>query len=939
MFWNFFSATGLYKPSNTTWINNSHEILSRIGNDDREKVIQFWVSFYDEAIKKCKITNMNECLPMKNDFVYKQGVFTRLDHHRGMNLSEEELRNIQIFIEESTFQFDEESMYKTVPNVITKMIKKGEESGYSSAKDFLYSSNKLSEQEKESLNVFGNYTLEVLIIHVLSTLFNAVESNSVIRLSTLVDRLDTAVRSQITLLMRRKFQREWTSQPSAPKASASEKAQTGAKTRSRYFSFGILLVEFMQIRDLIEVSHIGNIEDEPIRKKEGSFYIAKHQNVHCKFSVSDLPIRFSLPMVCKPEDWQSVLPANQKPKYLSDLRGGYLSSLTADIDERYRLLSSHNIDHFYLELNKDYDQLCNIMNKLQSQPFKVNSLFLKYIRDNESILVEHGLLLPSFLSKLKFKDIYEIFKNKYYSYNFKKGVSLSALLKELSQLMQRACYEQYILKLAIVYEGYHFYLPAFLDFRGRIYRSGILHFHERDLARSLVVFAGVVNDNNDEKNIETFIEASSFHYKGFQNYSEGRNFLIDEIESSPDEKTLIEKARKAKKPLQLLSCTVALVDSFQLLDDWSPNFNKNLIYYPITQDASASAYQLMSYFLLDKSLAQNTNLIAPNNDDNIQDLYEYLLEDMKVFIKETYKNDSLLLTVGENLTRKIVKNIFMPMIYGKTIMSTAAYLQEALSLDLGKRSKTVAKVFYVFFEKKYDRLNCLMNLIKNIGWFSSERDLAVCYKVPLFTTIQDYRKSSETHIWVHDIKSTSKRKVTLSIPSDKRDSRKTMTSTFVNFIHQKDACLAMSVVKSLLNDSTPIYTVHDNFLSTAPYSFNLPSLYINAYVAMGPPLVVINEFIYMNLYKPDYPDSLSKRVIPSVELESLLNNCIPAELRGKNNTWTKKKRLIVNSYNSYINAVCGPIKNDTTYESKYVAHIKNWNEFKKRLSDRYCLHY
>ncbi|XP_074373729.1 putative DNA-directed RNA polymerase [Apium graveolens] len=765
MIWNFFNAAKVYKPSNTTWIFNSHEFLPHIGNDDREKVIQFWVEFYDEAIKKCEITNMNECVPMKNDFIYKQVIFKRLNHHRGMNLSEEELRDIQKFIEESTFEFDEESMYKTVPNVIIDMIKKGEQSatlGYSSAKDFLLLSKKLSDEEKESLNVFGNYTLEVLIIHVLSTLFNAVESNSVIRLSTLVDRLDTAVRSQITLLMRRKFHREWTpvvpEQPSAPKAKASDEAKTRAKTRSRYFSFGTELVKFMQKRDLIEVSHIGNIEDDPIRKKGGDFYIAKHQNVHCKFPVSDLPIRFSLPMVYKPEDWKSILPDNQKPKYLSDIRGGYLSSLTADIDERYRLLSSHNIDHFYLELNQNSDQLCNIMNKLQSEPFKVNSLFLKYIRDNESILVEHGLLLPSFLSKLKFKDIYEIFKNKYYSYNFKKGVRLATLFKELSQLIQRACYEQYILKLSIVYEGYRFYLPAFLDFRGRIYRSGILHFHERDLARSLVVFvedAYGLDNQKDMNLLKSFVEASSFHYKGFTNYSNGLKWFADHISSSlNDNNTLIEKARDAKKPLQLLSCAVALNDVDERPPERGPDIFQDLIYYPITQDASASAYQLMSYFLLDKSLAQNTNLIAPDNDDNIQDLYEYLLEDMKVFIKETYKKDSLILTVGENLTRKIMKNIFMPMIYGKTIMSTAAYLQEALPLDLGKRSKTVAKVFYVFFEKKYDRLYCLMNLIKNIGWFSSERDLAVCYKVPLFTTIQDYRKSSETHIWVHDIKSS-----------------------------------------------------------------------------------------------------------------------------------------------------------------------------------------
>ncbi|KAL8125465.1 hypothetical protein AgCh_012956 [Apium graveolens] len=507
MIWNFFNAAKVYKPSNTTWIFNSHEFLPRIGNDDREKVIKFWVEFYDEAIKKCEITNMNECVPMKNDFIYKQVVFKRLNHHRGMNLSEEELRDIQKFIEESSFEVDEESMYKTVPNIITDMIKKGEQSatlGYSSAKDFLLLSKKLSDEEKESLNVF-------------------------------VDCLDTAVRSQITLLMRRKFHREWTpivpEQPSAPKAKSSDEAKTRAKTRSRYFSSGTELVEFMQKRDLIEVSHIGNIEDDHIRKKGSDFYIAKHQNVHCKFPVSDLPIRFSLPMVCKPQDWKT-----------------------------------------------------------------------------------------------------------------------------------------------------------FLDFRGRIYRSGILHFHERDLARSLVVFAEDAYglDNQKDMNLlKSFIEASSFHYKGFTNYSNGLKWFADYISSSlNDNNTLIEKARDAKKPLQLLSCAVALNDVDERPPERGPDIFQYLIYYPITQDASASAYQLMSYFLLDKSLAQNTNLIAPDNDDNIQDLYEYLLEDMKVFIKETYKKDSLILTVGENLTRKIIKNIFMPMIYGKTIMSTAAYLQEALPLDL-----------------------------------------------------------------------------------------------------------------------------------------------------------------------------------------------------------------------------------------------------------------
>jgi DNA-directed RNA polymerase len=59
----------------------------------------------------------------------------------------------------------------------------------------------------------------------------------------------------------------------------------------------------------------------------------------------------------------------------------------------------------------------------------------------------------------------------------------------LKEFVQKARYEDFIIGLVSAYEDYVFYLPAFMDFRGRIYRAGILHFHERDLARSLIVFA------------------------------------------------------------------------------------------------------------------------------------------------------------------------------------------------------------------------------------------------------------------------------------------------------------------------------------------------------------------------------------------------------------------------------------------------------------------
>lgn len=67
------------------------------------------------------------------------------------------------------------------------------------------------------------------------------------------------------------------------------------------------------------------------------------------------------------------------------------------------------------------------------------------------------------------------------------------MLSEFQKRVQCARYEDFVITLASAYEGYSFYLPAFMDFRGRIYRSGVLHFHERDLARSLIQFESHYN--------------------------------------------------------------------------------------------------------------------------------------------------------------------------------------------------------------------------------------------------------------------------------------------------------------------------------------------------------------------------------------------------------------------------------------------------------------
>ncbi|KAL0386617.1 UNVERIFIED_CONTAM: putative DNA-directed RNA polymerase [Sesamum latifolium] len=168
-------------------------------------------------------------------------------------------------------------------------------------------------------------------------------------------------------------------------------------------------------------------------------------------------------MVCKPVEWKSTV---VNPTTLAEVRGGYLSQPTGDIYHRYRLLTSHDNSHFFIKLEPDSRHglltIMPVINKLQAIPFEIHREGLSFILNNRDYLEECGILMPRFLASLNLKNASDILRKIYAEDESIKNVS---------------------------YEGYQFYLPSFIDFRGRIYRSGILHFHERDLARSLIVFA------------------------------------------------------------------------------------------------------------------------------------------------------------------------------------------------------------------------------------------------------------------------------------------------------------------------------------------------------------------------------------------------------------------------------------------------------------------
>lgn len=785
------------------------------------------------------------------------------------------------------------------------------------------------------------------MIYVLAMIFNSIHENPAVRVSTLIDQLDEAVRVQASLFKSRKTASPPSSQTNPSNdvqsdAKADNKQQAKRKRRTRDdYTIAVLLVEFLISRELISLNNELSINESSVaKKKKNRYYIPMSYYAICNFDLSLLPIKLNLPMVCKPLDWEPI-DKKRQPSSLSDLSGGYLSGPTAEMYyHRYQLLTSRDMSHFYIILEYNYNNLCKTMNTLQSQAFEINTEVLTFIKENNDRLVKSGLLMPSFLASVNIKEATDLLRKCFFQeLSDSNKCTYNKLLNEFLKRVQRARYETFILNLASAYEGYRFYLPAFLDFRGRIYRSGVLHFHERDLARSLIVFSGSSNqnelDSDQMQEVHKLLTSSAaFHYMKFTSYDDAHQWYLDQkcvFNSSED--SLIQFAVDASKPFQFISNVLCIEG-----DKTDPTR------IPITQDASASAYQLMSYLLLNKEMGMRTNLI-PTDGRNINDVYTFFLEELKDYFKIHF-DPALSEIICPRITRQLVKGLFMPMIYGKTIISMTADIKVHFSTFLSaSECYKLASHCSKFWNDKFPDIINLMKLVRNIGWFSSARDLPVYYSIPTFTTVQDYMKSKAVNIWLYDRLHKKRRQVTLRIPTDIRDRRKTDVATFANFIHQKDAWIAMNMVERLHNIGAPVYTVHDNFITNAIFAKQIPLEYILVFndKFIGNPLHLINRYIDKNLCSNYMAyDYNILEPIPLDILKHILEYYMPKDLSKKQKlTWDRKIDSIVEAYKSYVHTVCiRPYKTETEPSiiddkwANFIINMYKWSDY----DYIYCLH-
>lgn len=172
----------------------------------------------------------------------------------------------------------------------------------------------------------------------------------------------------------------------------------------------------------------------------------------------------SLPMISPPKDW--VFNNN-------NLEGGYLLGSNSLL--KVKAVASKDYSSFNF---KPSDQLLGVLNKMQKVPFCINASLLEWVLQNYSFLIKKNILTdPSLLSmNLTEACLY-----------LKEDISF----KNLQEKQGKARRELLTLRLAQVFAGTTFYIPAFFDYRGSIYRKGILSVQGTALSRNLILWDSI----------------------------------------------------------------------------------------------------------------------------------------------------------------------------------------------------------------------------------------------------------------------------------------------------------------------------------------------------------------------------------------------------------------------------------------------------------------
>lgn len=395
-----------------------------------------------------------------------------------------------------------------------------------------------------------------------------------------------------------------------------------------------------------------------------------------------------------------------------------------------------------------------------------------------------------------------------------------------------------------------FYLPVYMDFRGRLYFVPTFNYHRDDHIKALFTyFRGYQIEGNNAfwlkvhlANVGDFDKVSKRPLDDrVQWVEDNREWLL---KVAKDFKSTFDLWSKADKPFQFL----AAVFEYARLEAEGEDF---VCYVPISLDGTNSGVQHYSGINRSKSEGALVNLVP---SDEMADIYRTNAERVIKVLEGKLEDDTPFnvrrdnsKTVGElaqtwldyGVTRSVLKRSVMTFGYSSKPVGMSAQFVEDFMQPLQRKvaykeidkhplgtteeeqfdaARFMAQVCYDAIQDTLPKVSEAMEYLQNVTEALARENKPIRWTSPSgFPIVQDYRKTKrkEIQIFLYDraIKQRGRTKMSLREEIDQSDVKKATNGIAPNMIHGCDSAHMHLTIVKMLEEGTAedFFMIHDSF--------------------------------------------------------------------------------------------------------------------------------
>jgi DNA-directed RNA polymerase len=587
-----------------------------------------------------------------------------------------------------------------------------------------------------------------------------------------------------------------------------------------YLHTGMLLIDlFQQVTGFVEV-----VDKREEKNKTYKIVVPSAEVINFiekNFDAAQMLNPVYLPMVVPPADWEG-------PR-----GGGYLT-----IHSKQLTLVKTKNRNYLEELEGMPDQMAPVyeaINHIQRTPWKVNEFVLAAFQ----IIHDRGLATaglpsgedlpvpPSPLAKDQdSKTLTDVQKEQFKAW--KKAAT--AVYDENIRIKSKRLMTSKIRMIAEKFSVYEsIYFPHTMDFRGRIYPAPMyLNPQGNSLAKGLLQFADGKPLGTNEAACELAIHGANCYGYDKASMQERVDWVVEHqdqiLQAGTDPMADLWWAKEADDPWSFLAFCREWVG-------YCEHGYDHVSYIPIAKDGSCSGLQHFSAALRDPEGGSAVNLLPTDRPADIyQTVIDKTIAKVQADLTHSGEKDIAQLWLDYGMTRKTAKRTTMTRVYGSTLYSARAFVQEYIMDTDAKRRQEDPDYVSPLNGREFEAAVYLAKHVwasinetviaakDGMDWLQEcARELAAENLPIVWTTIdgfpvmQNYPDMAKRRVKTK----FGDQLVYLTVQEairDKLDRRRQGNGISPNWVHANDGChLRMTVNLAAFNGVTHFAMIHDSF--------------------------------------------------------------------------------------------------------------------------------